>query len=47
MSRAGKPWDKPAAESFFSFLKTERTARKMYRAHDGAGADMFDYIERF
>jgi Integrase core domain len=34
-------------ESFFSSLKTERTARKMYRSRDEARADVFDYIERF
>jgi putative transposase len=34
-------------ESFFSSLKTERTARKAYRSRDQAKADVFDYIERF
>jgi putative transposase len=34
-------------ESFFSSLKTERTARKIYRTRDDARADVFDYIERF
>lgn len=34
-------------ESFFSSLKAERAARKVYRARDDAGADAFDYIERF
>jgi putative transposase len=34
-------------ESFFSSLKTERTARKVYRTRDAARADVFDYIERF
>jgi putative transposase len=33
-------------ESFFSSLKTERTARKTYRMRDEAKADVFDYIER-
>lgn len=28
-------------------LKTERTARKVYRTRDDAKADVFDYIERF
>jgi putative transposase len=41
MSRSGNVWDNAAMESFFSSLKTERTARKMYRT------DVFDYIERF
>jgi putative transposase len=34
-------------ESFFFSLKTERTARKVYRSRDQARADVFDYIERF
>ena len=34
-------------ESFFSSLKTERTARKVYRSRDEARSDVFDYIERF
>src|SRR5471032_1598103 len=45
MSRAGNVWDNAAMESFFSSLKTERTARKMYRTRDDAKADVFDYIE--
>ncbi len=28
-------------------LKTERTARKVYRTQDAARSDVFDYIERF
>jgi putative transposase len=32
-------------ESFFSSLKTERTARKIYRTRNEARADVFDYIE--
>ena len=47
MSRAGNVWDNSAMESFFSSLKTERTARKVYRTQDQARADVFDYIERF
>ena len=47
MSRAGNVWDNSAMESFFSSLKTERTARKDYRIRDEARADVFDYIERF
>ena len=31
MSWAGNVWDNSAMESFFSSLKTERTARKVYR----------------
>jgi len=34
-------------ESFFSSLKIERVARKVYRTRDQARADVFDYIERF
>jgi transposase InsO family protein len=40
-------WDNAAMESFFSSLKTERTARKMYRTRNEAKADVFDYIECF
>ena len=47
MSRSGDVWDNAAMESFFSSLKTERTARKVYRTRDAARADVFDYIERF
>jgi putative transposase len=47
LSRAGNVWDNAAMESFFSSLKTERAARKVYRTRDAARADVFDYIERF
>ena len=47
MSRSGNVWDNAAMESFFSSLKTERTANKIYRTRDEARADVFDYIERF
>lgn len=47
MSRAGEVWDNSAMESFFSSLKTERTARKAYRSRERARSDVFDYIERF
>ena len=47
MSRSGNVWDNAAMESFFSSLKTERTARKKYRSRSEAKADVFDYIERF
>jgi putative transposase len=36
-----------AMESFFSSVKTEGTARKVYRTGDDARADVFDYIEQF
>ena len=35
MSRSGNVWDNAAMESFFSSLKKERTARKVYRTRDG------------
>ena len=44
---SGNVWDNAAMESFFSSLKTERTARRVYRSRDEAKADVFDYIERF
>jgi putative transposase len=47
LSRSGNVWDNAAMESFFSTLKTERTAGKVYRTRDAARADVFDYIERF
>src|SRR5215208_3569708 len=47
MSRSGNVWDNAAMESFFSSLKTERTARKTYRTRDEAKADVCDYIECF
>ena len=47
MSRRGDCWDNAAMESFFSTLKTERLARKVYRTRDEVRADVFDYIERF
>jgi len=47
LSRSGNVWDNAAMESFFSSLKVERVARKLYRTRDQARADVFDYIERF
>lgn len=47
MSRAGEVWDNSAMESFFSSMKTERTARKVYRSREQARANVCDYIERF
>ena len=35
------------AESFFSFLKTERIKRKIYKTRNEAGAEVFNYIEFF
>ena len=42
-----QPSGKPGEVQFFSSLKTERTARKVYRTRNEARADVFDYIERF
>ena len=36
MSRSANVWDKAAMETFFSPLKTDRTARKVYRTRDNA-----------
>lgn len=47
MSRACEVCDNSAMESFFSSMKTERTARRVYRSWEQARADVFDYIERF
>ena len=47
MSRSGNVWDNAAMESFFSSLKTERTARKTIGRGTRPRADVFDYIERF
>ena len=47
MSLADNVWDNAAMESFFSSLKTERTANKTYRTRDWAKTDVFDDIERF
>ena len=43
MSRAGNVWDNSAMESFFSSMKTERTARKVYRI---LPADLSYFAER-
>jgi putative transposase len=47
MSRTGNVWGNAVMESFFSSLKTERVAGKVYPTRDQARADVFDYIERF
>ncbi len=47
MSRSGNVWDNAVMESFFSTLKTERTARKHHATRDAARADVFDFLERF
>lgn len=47
MGHVGEVWDNSAMESFFSGLKTERTARRVYRRREQARSVMFDYIKRF
>ena len=47
MSRSGAVWDNALMGSFFSSLKTERTARKVYRRRSQACADVFDYTDLF
>lgn len=47
MSRAGEVWHNSTMESFFSSLKSERTARKVYRTRGLARSDVFDCIECF
>ena len=47
MSRSGNGWDNAVMESFFSSLKIERIAHKVYQTSDQARADVFDYVERF
>lgn len=46
MRRAGEVWDNSVTESFFSSLKTERMARKVYRTRSEARPDVFEHIER-
>jgi putative transposase len=47
MSRAGEVWDNSAMESFFTALKTQRIARKVYRTRRQARSYVIDYIECF
>ena len=47
MSRSGNVWDNAVMESFFSTLKTERTARRLYATRDEARSDVFDFLARF
>ncbi len=47
LRRSGNVRDKTAMESFFSSLKTDHTARKVYRSRSDTKADGFDYIEHF
>ena len=47
MSRRGNCHDNAVAESFFQLLKRERVKRKIYKTHEDARRDIFDYIELF
>ena len=46
-SRSTNVWKQRRDGELFSSLKTEHTARKLYRTPDEAKADLFDYLERF
>ncbi len=43
----GEVWENSAMECFVSTLKTECTARKVYRSREEAHSDVFDYSKRF
>lgn len=47
ISRSGNVWDNAGMASFSSYLKTMRTMSKVRRTEDGAGAHVFDDVERF
>ena len=47
MSHSGSVCDSATMESFFSPLKTKRTARKIYRTRNHPRRHVFDYIARF
>jgi len=47
MSRAGNCWDNAVAESFFSTLKTECIAGRVFSTRAEANLALFDYIETF
>lgn len=47
MSRSGAAKGNAAMESFFSPLRVERSARKVYGPRGDSKADVFNYIERF
>ena len=46
-SKKGYPFDNAVCESFFKYLKKERTNRKIYHSFDDLKRDVFDYIEGF
>jgi transposase InsO family protein len=45
MSRKGKCWDNPVAESFFKTLKTELVYHTDYATKQQAKLAIFEYIE--
>ena len=47
MSRRGNCYDNAVAESFFQLLKRERVKRRIYKNHEEARSDIFNYIEMF
>jgi len=47
MNGAGTWYDNAPMESFFGTLKSERVHHLVYRAHDEARTDLFQYIEGF
>jgi putative transposase len=47
MSRKGDCWDNAVAESFFSTLKTELGADRIYASHDEATSTIAEYIDQF
>ena len=46
-SKKGYPFDNAVCESFFKYLKKERTYRKTYHSADELRRDLFEYIEGF
>jgi len=46
-SNKGHPWDNAVNESFFRYLKEERTNRDSYRSLDELKLEVFKYIESF
>lgn len=47
MSRRGNCHDNAVAESFFQFMKRERSRRRTYLTRDAARQDVFEYTEMF
>ena len=46
-SKKGYPFDNAVCESFFKYLKKERTNRNSYHSFEELRLDLFDYIESF